>query len=327
MTMTVVAASAVSTGRAYCPGHITGFLGKASALSCSNLNDSDNGSYLKLGSTGAGLAISVGLSTFVEAYEKQDNNSPTTYDVYMNGSHIKFNIDVTKSVVEKYISLLRKKSCYIKIEHETELPIGFGLSSSGAAALSLSYALNTALKVGLNSEQAAQIAHCSEIECKTGLGSVLAQYVGGFELRSVMGAPGVGIANRIESFSTQDLKVVILCISPMSTKEFLSHNITELNGFGEKMLDRLKTTRNISDFLEMSFEFANALGLVRGKSEILASKLKSRGFGCSVALFGNTIFSIVNSNYVRDVVTCLEGSGGRLLVCKIDNQGARLIDK
>ncbi|MDQ3838631.1 MAG: hypothetical protein M3297_05110, partial [Thermoproteota archaeon] len=228
--MTVVTAPAVSIGRAYCPGHITGFLAKATYLRCPSENDPYIGSYLKMGSTGAGVAIGLGLSSYVMAQENQDKSLSTTYDVYMNGSKIKFNFEVTKSVVEKYISLLQGKSYYIKIEHESDLPIGFGLSSSGAAALSLSYALNVALKVGLNSEQAAQIAHCSEIECRTGLGSVLAQYVGGFELRSAIGAPGVGIANRIESSSMQDLKVVILCISPMPTREFLSHNIIELNG-------------------------------------------------------------------------------------------------
>lgn len=325
--MAVVTASAVSTGKAYCPGHITGFLASASNLGWSSKKYSDKRSYLNMGSTGAGLSIGIGLSSFVKVYEKRDDCTRTTYDVYINGSKTNSNIEVSKSVLEKYIRLFRKKSYHIQVEHETSLPIGYGLSSSGAAALSLSYALNTALKVGLNFEQAAQVAHCSEIECRTGLGSVLAQYVGGFELRCAMGAPGVGMAYRIPSFNKQDLKVVILCLSPMSTKKLLIQKNTRLNGFGEKMLEQLKTTRNISDFLEMSFEFANTLGLIQGKSRVLAKKLRSHGFGCSVALFGNTVFSIVKSSHVVDVETCLKGNGGTLLVCDIDNQGARIIDR
>jgi pantoate kinase len=328
MVMTVVTASAVSTAKAFCPGHITGFLAKASDLTCSKNEDArDKRSYLYMGSMGAGLAIAIGLSSAVKVFEK-DNYSQTTYDVYINGSNRNINFEVTKSVVEEYIRLLGEKSYHIRIEHETSVPIGYGLSSSGAAALSLSYALNSALNVELSLEQAAQIAHCSEIECRTGLGSVLAQYVGGFELRSALGAPGVGIAYRIPCPSSrQDLKVVILCLSPVSTKKFLTHHIRSLNGFGEKMLERLKITRNINDFLDMSFEFADTLGLISGRSRILVSKLKSRGFGCSVALFGNTIFSIVKSSDVSDVVKCLKGSGGKLLICDIDQQGARLIDK
>ena len=39
------------------------------------------------------------------------------------------------------------------IEHESDLPIGYGLGSSGSAALSLSYALNHALKTNLTKTQ------------------------------------------------------------------------------------------------------------------------------------------------------------------------------
>jgi pantoate kinase len=260
--------------------------------------------------------------------EKCDNYSGTTYDVFINGSSQSSDIEVTESVVEQYLELLRGKSYYIKIEHEISIPIGYGLSSSGAAALSLSYALNSALGVGLDIEQAAQIAHCSEIECKTGLGSILAQYVGGFELRSEIGAPGIGVVDKIPYLShIQDLRVVILCLSPVSTKKFLTEHIEGLNGFGEKMLESLYISRDINDFLDMSFDFANHFGLIRGRSGTLIRRLKSQGFGCGVALFGDTIFSIVRSRDVNNVINCLKGNGGRLMVCGIDCHGARLLDK
>jgi pantoate kinase len=329
--MTVVTASVVSTAKAYCPGHITGLLAKASDLTRYNKlknEGKDRSSYLYKGSMGAGLAIDLGVTTTVGVSEKCDNYSGTTYDVFINGSSQSSDIEVTESVVEQYLELLRGKSYYIKIEHEISIPIGYGLSSSGAAALSLSYALNSALGVGLDIEQAAQIAHCSEIECKTGLGSILAQYVGGFELRSEIGAPGIGVVDKIPYLShIQDLRVVILCLSPVSTKKFLTEHIEVLNGFGEKMLERLYISRNINDFLDMSFDFANQLGLIRGRSGTLIRRLKSQGFGCGVALFGDTIFSIVRSRDVNNVINCLKGNGGRLMVCGIDCHGARPLDK
>lgn len=328
--MTVVTASVVSTARAYCPGHITGFLAKASGLTRYNKlknEGEDRSSYLYKGSIGAGLAIDLGVSTTVRAFQKRNNYSGTTYDVFINGSRQNWDIEVTESVVKQYIELLRGKSYHIKIEHEISIPIGYGLSSSGAAALSLSYALNSALAAGLNIEQAAQIAHCSEIECKTGLGSILAQYVGGFELRSEIGAPGIGVVDKIAYLSHIQDRVVILCLSPMSTKKFLTEHIEVLNGFGEKMLERLYISRDIDEFLDMSFDFANHLGLIRGRSGALTRRLKSQGFGCSVALFGDTIFSIVNSRHVDNVIDCLRGNGGRLMVCGIDYHGARLLDR
>ena len=38
------------------------------------------------------------------------------------------------------------KPVFISVEHESEIPIGYGLGSSGSAALSLSYALNQCFK-------------------------------------------------------------------------------------------------------------------------------------------------------------------------------------
>lgn len=117
--MAVVTASAVSTGKAYCPGHITGFLASASNLGWSSKKYSDKRSYLNMGSTGAGLSIGIGLSSLVKVYEKRDDCTRTTYDVYINGSKTNSNIEVSKSVLEKYIRLFRKKSYHIQVEHET----------------------------------------------------------------------------------------------------------------------------------------------------------------------------------------------------------------
>ena len=330
MVMTVVTASAVSTAKAFCPGHITGFLAKVSDFEGDKKlkNNEGGSSHLHKGSLGAGLAIDLGITTTVRVFDKGNNYSRTSYDVLINGLNKNSNIEVTKSVVEQYVELLHGKSYHIKIEHEISIPIGYGLSSSGAAALSLSYALNRALNIGLDMEQAAQIAHRSEIECKTGLGSVLAQYVGGFELRSKIGGPGVGVVSSLPYHpGVQDLKVIILCLSPLSTKEFLTDHVGLLNGYGEEMLERFSISRNINDFLDISFDFATRLGLIRGKSGSLIKELKSQGFGSSVALFGDTIFSIVKSNNVDNVINCLKGNGGTLLICGIDHHGARIIDK
>jgi pantoate kinase len=329
MVMTVVTASAVSTAKAFCPGHVTGFLAKTSDLVGHEKakKNEENRSYLYKGSLGAGLAIDMGITTTVRVFDKGSRCSGTSYDVIVNGMNKNSNIDVTESVVEQYIEFL-DGSYHIKIEHETSIPIGYGLSSSGAAALSLSYALNRALKVGLNKEEAAQIAHCSEIECKTGLGNVLAQYVGGFELRSKIGGPGVGVVSKLSCHSDmQDLRVIILCLSPLSTKKFLTERVGLLNGFGKDMLDRLSVSRNLNDFLEISYDFATRLGLIRGKSGSLINELRSQGIGSSVALFGDTVFSIVESKKLDNVINCLKGNGGTLFTCGLDHHGARIIEK
>ena len=84
----------------------------------------------------------------------------------------------------------------MNIEHEISIPVGYGLGSSSAVALSLSLALDQALNTKLDKNTIGQIAHNAEVNCKTGLGDVLASFHGGFEIRVKPGAPGIGTVTK-----------------------------------------------------------------------------------------------------------------------------------
>lgn len=306
--MTSVVVTPIAVSKAFSPGHITGFVEKPSTISTNN--------YLYLGSLGAGFSISHGITTTVEVYE----STTLSYQISINGMRVE-DAEVSKWVVEEYVKLI-DRPFYINIEHRISIPIGFGLGSSGAAALSLSYALNDALDIGLSRNQTAQIAHHGDIACKTGLGTVIAESVGGFEMRTSMGAPGIGA---LEKINVKDYEAVILCISPISTKSYLSNDNDLIDGLSERMLNRLKISREINEFLKMSYEFAYNLGLTGGKCKSPIQSLKSRGFYCGVALFGETVFTVVPSKQAKEAKECLKGYGGTLIVCSIDNEGARLL--
>jgi pantoate kinase len=309
---------------AFSPGHITGVLEKPVPIQ-------RNDNFVNLGSKGVGFCIDCGITTHVSVFK----NKAFGYSVSINGTPT--NGDVSKWILDYYLRLLQrdtvidqlyseKRGCYIRVEHLVDIPIGFGLGSSGAAALSLSYALNEALGTGLNKIQSAQIAHIAEISCRTGLGTVLAEFAGGFEIRTAIGAPGIGAIEKIHP--STDSKVVILCISPISTKAVLGdnkNNINLMNGLGAKMLNDIRKSKNINDFLKMSYDFSSALRLTKGVCGGPIERLKSQGFYCGVALFGKTIFTIVPSNEVKNVVESLERFTGKLIVANIDTQGARMV--
>jgi pantoate kinase len=305
--MTSVVVEPIAVARAFSPGHITGFVVRKSATTRNN-------NYLYVGSKGAGFSIDCGVTTTVEIYEHES----VKYRISINGLKVE-DAEVSKWVLEKYLKLI-DHHYYINIEHEINIPIGFGLGSSGAAALSLSYALNEAFNTGLSMKEAAQVAHNAEIACKTGLGTVIAEFTGGFEMRINAGAPGIGTVEKIE---LKNHKAVILCISPISTKSFLRNHIYLADGLGEKMLKRLRASREIDDFLEMSYCFAHHLGLTEGRCKLPIQRLRSQGFECGVALFGETLFTIVQSDRVNEAKECLKGFKGGLIVCNIDNTGAR----
>ena len=303
--MVSVVTTLVATAKAFSPGHITGIVIKPD-------NSLD---YNFAGSKGAGFSIDRGITTTVEVFEYQTTN----FQISINDKVEDAN--VSKWVVEEYLKRLHKPY-HINIKHETNIPIGFGLGSSGAAALSLSYALNEALDTKLSRYEVGQVAHCAEIACKTGLGTVIAEFSGGFEIRTSIGAPGVGIIERID---VKDYRAVILCVAPLSTKAFLMNHVTLANPLGEKMLKKLRVSKDIDEFLRMSYQFAQSLGLTKLRCKEPLESLKSHRIEAGIALFGETIFTIVPSDKVNYVKQYLKDFEGTLIVCNIDNTGARVL--
>ena len=307
--MVALVSDIVATSTAFSPGHVTGMFSPA---------ESDQTDIMNKGSTGAGFSISNGVTTTAKAFEaKTKGYSITIDDIQVQKA------PVSSYVAEYYLNLI-DKPIFLQIIHTTEIPIGFGLGSSGAAALSLSYALNNSLKIGLTSVQAAQVAHCADVACKTGLGTVAALYAGGYEIRLKPGAPGKGLTLR------KDLDgyiATILCISPLSTKAILSNrlmNMSNKNFCSSELLNRLKSMDDINGFLDASFNFASALGLTSGICNGPIKALKSEGYKCSIALFGETVFTIVRREKAKEVRSCLNKFQGKVIEATIDSLGARI---
>lgn len=307
--MAALVSDIVATSTAFSPGHVTGVFSPA---------ESDHTDIMNKGSTGAGFSISNGITTTAKTFEAKTKG----YSITIDGIQVQ-NAPVSSYVAEYYLNLI-DKPIFLQITHTTEIPIGFGLGSSGAAALSLSYALNNSLKIGLTSVQAAQVAHCADVACKTGLGTVAALYAGGYEIRLKPGAPGKGLTLRKD---LDGYVATILCISPLSTKAILSNrlmNMSNKNFCSSELLNRLKSMDDINGFLDASFNFASALGLTSGICNGPIKALKSEGYKCSIALFGETVFTIVRREKAKEVRSCLNKFQGTVIEATIDSLGARM---
>ena len=299
----------IAVAKAFSPGHITGFFEIP--------HDTSFFPSLHKGSKGAGFSIDRGIATTTYVYE----SAKPEYQISINGIKSR-DAEVSKWVIEEYLKLA-DRPYFINVNHDVGIPIGFGLGSSGAAALSLSYALNQAFNTGLNRTQSAQIAHHAEIACNTGLGTVIAEFAGGFEMRTGAGAPGIGCVSKIDL--NKNYKAIILCLAPILTKSFLRNHINEVNGLGGYMLTKLSASRNIDEFLKMSHKFAEMLGLTEGRCKGPIAALKTRGIESSVALFGQTVFTVVSQEMAAEAAGALREFGGMLFVCNIDMTGARVL--
>ena len=295
-------------GQAFCPAHVTGFF----KAEMDDLQSPEN-----TGSLGAGFSIKNGVTTKVSVRQNEDSG----YKISTEG----FDVDdtrVSEFVIEQFQKLPNLRNFFVDVKHEISIPVGYGLGCSGAVALSLAYALDEALGTKLPKEEIGKIAHVAEVSCKTGLGDVLASYYGGFEIRTSPGAPGIGKVEKIESL---EISVVMICFAPISTTDFLRDRISEINGLGGKMVNRLKETKNLNQFQNMSLEFANYVNIMTPRMEKVVEDLKNNGIKCGIALFGETIFSLVTNDKVQKVLDIAEKYQDAIIInSKIDQHGARL---
>ncbi len=311
--MVLVAQIPVSIAKAFSPGHITGFFATDKTVQMTHPNFN--------GSLGAGFSISKGIFTTVKVY----NDFSKNYRILVNGVD-SFDAKVSKFVIEYYLKMV-DKPIFISVDHESEIPIGYGLGSSGSAALSLSYALNHALKTNLSKIHAAQIAHNADFICKTGLGTVISEFTGGFEIRISIGGPGIGKILKIPISS--EYFAIILYIQPISTESLLEKSFffdknNLLNLSGKTMMNELIKNPTIDTFLNLSHDFAKKCGLLDGYCRDPMLSLESIGIKSSVALFGHALFTIVKKEKLHKVIQILNQFDGKLLVCNIDNLGARV---
>jgi pantoate kinase len=298
---------------AYAPCHITGFF---------EIFD-ESADALFAGSKGAGVSMNLGAKTTV----KIRKCSKYSLKVRMN-NHIVDSSKVSESVVDAFFSRLGDAvGLEISVEHRIEAPIGAGFGTSGAAALSLALALNEALELRMPRLEAAQIAHIAEVECRTGLGTVIAETFGGFEVRVRPGAPGIGEIKHLPI--PDDTLVVCHVFGPLSTREALTNSDTRarINRFGGELVQELINAPTIMNFMKLSRQFAEHVGLITEKVRRILVAADEAGVICSMPMFGESAFTITDENGIEPILQIFRESGstGQTVVSKVNQEGARLL--
>lgn len=299
--------------RAFAPCHITGLF---------QIFDQSK-SALYMGSRGAGVSLSRGAETLVKATKASENS----LRVVINGS-VSNSAEVTKHVVDAFLSRFKEMDNFeISVEHHFEVPVGAGFGTSGAAALSLALALNETFDLAMPKTEAAQLAHMAEIECRTGLGTVIAETFGGVEIRVKPGAPGIGEVRSLPI--PNDTVVACLVFGPLSTKKFLSDEKIRrrINKFGGKLVNELIEAPTIRNFLNFSRQFAEHVGLITDKVRHVLDATDDAGIVCSMPMFGESVFTLIEQENVGQLLQIFRNpnSNRRIIVSEIDHQGARLL--
>ncbi len=263
---------------------------------------------LHKGSRGAGLSINRGVTTSGCLIE---NKNP---EIYFEGK--KKSLEEAKVTMEVITRLFDEPSDYnLRIEHNFEVPMGSGFGASAAGALGTAFTLNKLLKLNLSEIELFQIAHCAEVQTKSGLGDVIGLYRGGLELRVKEGAPGYGETRSL--INQNDWKIATIHFGPLSTAEILTdpHKRKAVNEAGSKLINDLIANPNFSDFIHLSNKFTQQAKLWSNQVKKCIESLPKSVIGSQIML-GEALFLFYQDNDILDEIKIQKNRIKKETVCQ-----------
>ena len=276
----------------------------------------------RIGARGGGFAFEKGVLTNVTV----EDSEKTSIEIYINGCLAPKAL-TTRRVVEELLKYYGNP-CKVLVRHEVRVPIGAGFGTSAAGALTATLALNEALNLNLTYNSLAMAAHKAEIECKTGLGTVVPLTVGGFILTVEPGGPGYALIDRIPI--SPDYRLIVGFYGSIYTKEVLTDEKKReaVNAWGNITLKRILEEPSLENFLKHCREFARKTGFATRKVEELFKLADEAGaVGAAQNMIGEAVHAVAYKEDVERVVEAFNRvlPKEKILAGKIEWQGARLV--
>jgi pantoate kinase len=299
------------TAQAFVPGHITGFF---------RIHD-DASTPLLCGSRGAGFSVEIGTLTTVQVFE---NNSSEITTIYNNDET---DAQVTKMVVRRMVEDYDERF-RVNVTHESSLLSGAGFGASGAGALGTALALGHLLDSTMPYEKAAGYAHEAEVVNHTGLGDVLAQTKGGFEIRVAHGGPGIG---RISQIRHKDpLPVVLAGASGLRTHDVLTNveRRMRINSTADRLIEKMIENQDMATFISCSRKFSSSIGLATKRVTQAIQDLDSIGLSqSSMVMLGDSVFCFCEGSEIQQAtdILCRFWDKSQVMTTAVSEKGGRLV--
>ncbi|HEX7515069.1 MAG TPA: pantoate kinase [archaeon] len=266
--------------KAFCPFHITGFFALKS-------------DQKKISSIGCGIVIADGAVTEVSA---------GLGSVYINRRQ-------DPALTTKTVAALLSGKC-ADIRTELAGPMGCGLGTSGAGALSSALALNEFWGLKHSFNTLCDIAQWAEIKNNTGVGDVVAQALGGIVVRE---------QNAVHQIPTPPLEISYVVFGPLPTPEILADRdkIAIINKFGSVALQRLLKRPTFNEFMRLSRQFSCDTELISPKAQDAVEAVEANGGVASMAMLGDAVYAVDPANALK--------AFGKVRRTMIFNRGAHLV--
>jgi pantoate kinase len=296
---------------AFVPAHISGFFQPCFARTPE-----------RTGSRNCGPCLNIGVITEVGVKPAARSD----VEISINGRHAP-EAKTTSAAIDQLLRMARG-SFEVKVNHSCQVPVGAGYGASGAGALGAVLALSKALGLRVPREKLATMAHVAEVTCRTGLGDVGAQVLGGLVIGLQPGGPPHGRWKRIPV--PRGLKVVCATVGPLSTKEFLGDSEFRRRAceLGERAIEKVVRQPTPEGFILASREFADGLGLLDEELKSLIRAAESAGaIGVSQVMLGRAVFALARGSKVKRVSDVFSDmlSSEQVMVSQVNSKGAKLL--
>ena len=307
------------TAKAFAPGAISSFFEIHDTIADGKpITDLE-----RVGARGGGFGLQRGVHTKVTVEEAAANR----VQVFIN-SKPTIEAKTTENVVQTMLNYTRKKF-RVTVKHKVDVPIGMGFGTSAGGALTAGLALREALALPLTGNQVGKIAHVSEIQCQTGLGTVGSLTVGGgLILVTEPGAPGICQIDRIPV--SPDYVIVAGFYDSRIPKTVLSspERKAQINRYGKKALQQILAEPTLENFLASCWDFAQKAGFATDNVRKLVRLAEKAGaVGATQNMIGEAVHAVVLEENAGSVAEAFKQllPNEKILTAKIDFQGARLV--
>lgn len=310
--------SSSKTAKAFAPAAISSFFQIYDTQGGAKITDIE-----RIGAIGGGFGLQKGVNTQI-TLKKAALNS---VEVFIN-SKLEPQARTSKAVVESLIAKTQEKYA-VKVRHQINVPIGMGFGTSAGGALTAGLALKEALDLPLTYNDIGKIAHASEIQCQTGLGTVSSlTFSGGCVLVVEPGAPGICQLDRIPL--TSDYVIVAGYHQEKISKTLLAspEKKRQINCYGKKTLEAIIAEPSLENFMECCWNFAQKAGFAsQNVRELVEVAKKAGAVGAAQNMIGQAVHALVHIENAESVAEAFKQTlpSSQVIVSKIDFQGARLI--
>ena len=119
----------------------------------------------------------------------------------------------------------------------------------------------------------------------------------------------------------------MICFAPISTNKFIKERLSQINGLGGKMVNKLLESKNYEHFQDMSLEFAKYVDVMTPRMENIVNEFSKNNIKCGIALFGETIFSMIPKEKEEKLLEILKKyPEGIIIKSELDQNGARVLN-